>query len=67
MFFIFFAVKFQICRLIHPVYHQAVDTVNGHRACFHQLVRSLYRTVDDFLAEILKAVTKVDVDVLQSV
>jgi hypothetical protein len=41
--------------------------VNGHRACFHQLVRSLCRTVDDLLAEIPEAVIMVDVDVLQCV
>ena len=61
------AVNFRICCLVHPVYHQDVDTTNGHRACFHQLVRSLCGTVDDLLAEIPEAVTTVDVDVLQSV
>ena len=62
-----YAVKFWICWPVHSVYHQAVDTMNGHRTFFNQLVRSLRRTADDLLAEIPEAVTTVDVDVLRSV
>jgi DNA integrity scanning protein DisA with diadenylate cyclase activity len=47
-------------------YHQALCTMNRHRAFFHQLVSSLCQTVDD-LAEISETVTIVDVDVLQCV